>query len=374
MSYQRQRGFTLVELLVVITIIGMLMALLLPAVNAAREAARRGSCMNNAKQLAVALQNFEARGRGFPGYAEWIGQVTDRAAASVSDGVADRSGHYQIDVSWVVMVLPHLDRQDLWSRWSDMDFSPRNMLLQTYLSTLICPSNPPEAISPASAGTAGTTALNYVVNCGIADFKPGSALPTRTSYTGNYFETSPPSANDPGLWESDPTTGAVTFACGVFFDHQSTSGRQRQRGAGMDYLTSHDGATNTILLAENLQGTSYVPANSGVRRPITEADVGMIWDGRVRDSSGNICLAPSTPASGTPSYGCMALNQCLLDSPDLYHARPASRHGGVVIVAFADGHEQQLRTDIDYQVYRHLMTPDGVRAGLLGTIDEGMFR
>src|SRR5512139_1124671 len=60
------RGFTLIELLVVIAIIGLLIALLLPAVQAAREAARRAQCVNNLKQLGLALHNFESTYKRFP--------------------------------------------------------------------------------------------------------------------------------------------------------------------------------------------------------------------------------------------------------------------------------------------------------------------
>lgn len=133
MSRNRElrRGFTLVELLVVITIIGMLMALLLPAVNAAVEQARQAYCKNNMRQLATAAIGFEAAKHRFPGYSEKVGPTTG---------------------SWILAIMPQLERHDIYDEWGAIANSP------PYLELLICPSDPPEqTVGPVNA---------YVINAG----------------------------------------------------------------------------------------------------------------------------------------------------------------------------------------------------------------
>lgn len=98
------RGFTLVELLVVITIISILMGLLLPAVNAARESARRLQCSNNIKQMALACNTYEGTYNLYPPAVEML------SGTSVSNGI-NMTGHRE---NWIMLVLPHLDQTGLY--------------------------------------------------------------------------------------------------------------------------------------------------------------------------------------------------------------------------------------------------------------------
>lgn len=99
-----KRGFTLVELLVVIAIIGILVALLLPAVQAAREAARRTSCINNMKQLSLALHNYHDSFKTFMPSAVW--------GRAVAGQTYEAAYHH----TWIVMILPYIEQQTLYDR------------------------------------------------------------------------------------------------------------------------------------------------------------------------------------------------------------------------------------------------------------------
>lgn len=131
----RNRAFTLVELLVVIAIIGVLMGLLLPAVQMAREAARHSSCMNNLRQIGIAMQSYHALNGAFP----WGGYYHPEVYIDnvFVDGTRARG------FAWSVYLLPHLEQQALYDQ---IDFSTmysmgvNDTLAQTELPIFVCPS------------------------------------------------------------------------------------------------------------------------------------------------------------------------------------------------------------------------------------------
>jgi prepilin-type N-terminal cleavage/methylation domain-containing protein len=165
MHEHRSRGFTLVELLVVIAIIGILIALLLPAVQAAREAARRSQCSNNLKQIGLGLQNYADANKTFP-----PGTVNhDHCCGTLSEMV------------WTISILPYLELSNLHEQF---DFTKKvedpfnvNVLKQT-LPVYNCPTDPniTKLIEPASGPGNDTNQLfmagSYRGMAGVAHNNP----------------------------------------------------------------------------------------------------------------------------------------------------------------------------------------------------------
>src|SRR5574340_1123999 len=167
----KRRGFTLVELLVVIAIIGILIALLLPAVQAAREAARRSQCQNNLKQLGTAaLHHVDAHG-WFPtgGWGWWWVGDPERGAGKLQPG------------GWAYNILPYLGQEPLWSLGAGMPAAAKRVV-STPVETFNCPSRRRVTTfvkndswgGPIVAYNANHTdrlvRTDYAINCGDQSF------------------------------------------------------------------------------------------------------------------------------------------------------------------------------------------------------------
>jgi prepilin-type N-terminal cleavage/methylation domain-containing protein/prepilin-type processing-associated H-X9-DG protein len=150
------RGFTLVELLVVITIIGILISLLLPAVQAAREAARRAQCVNNLKQLGLGALNHESAIKAFPtgGWAFFTTGHPDRGQGARQSG------------GWFYNILPYIEQDQLYKTQLGVSLNQQKTaaatLLQTPLNAFYCPSRRPARLYPNYA-TKADTSTNYVI-------------------------------------------------------------------------------------------------------------------------------------------------------------------------------------------------------------------
>jgi prepilin-type N-terminal cleavage/methylation domain-containing protein len=167
MKKRTEAAFTLVELLVVIAIIGILIALLLPAIQAAREAARKSQCLNNLKQLGIAVHNYSDARKAFPIGMEMVNSLTFTKS------------------TFLIQILPYVEENALYKTWNfknptlNATNSPETSRAASLIASYLCPSdfieeNPFQLTGPASAfpgSTANGAVPGYYSAC---------------SYAGNY--------------------------------------------------------------------------------------------------------------------------------------------------------------------------------------------
>ncbi len=302
MSSKSQFGFTLVELLVVITIIGILIALLLPAVQAAREAARRMQCANNFKQVGLALHGYHAAQLTFP-----PGSILWRSSSDAGCRPDTATPTTYTGWGWGTFILPYLEQQAV---YEGIDFQGSSIYTQvnfeltaTRVNAFLCPSDPQggELIRFTGFGTNGSHPND---DC------------RQTNIVG---------VTDSQDWTCD----------GVWPKHLDHADGVMAQQRGCRIADIRDGTSNTLVVAE------VTGAGAGSR-------LGFAWVTLALTDTLDGINGPCTVPGGE--------FDCGLDN--IRHTGPASYHPGGCHFTMADGSVQFLSESIASTVIEGLTTRD----------------
>lgn len=307
MSTRDRSGFTIVELLVVVAIIGVLVALLMPAVQMAREAARRAQCSNNLRQCGMAITHYATAKEFMPA------SRTYRRTR-----VADLEKNI---LGWVIPVLGELEQAGLL-----MDIRDNKLPTEaTPLPILKCPSH----------GIFGSEDFptSYVVNGGRANRRTGDIDPDYPNYY--YFD-----------WPAN----------GAFVDElpPEVAENKPQPKIRLDEIAKYDGTSNTLMMTENAAAEGWLYADR-------EQLAVTLWfppEGPIEDFE---------DPTKTRFIG---LNEDFKAGPaklkdadiGIRYARPASSHPGGFMVVMCDNSVRFMSETTDYRVFAVLMTHRGERA------------
>lgn len=358
MTHRAKRNrvaFTLVELLVVIAIIGILVALLLPAVQAAREAARRSQCLNNLKQLGIAAHNYHDAHRSFP-----LGM---EMCAGPSLTVA----------TFFVRLLPYVEESSLADEWctADPDWKagratdafktmnvtgdPATSRAATIVATFLCPSDRFTA-NPFLLGTPGSspTAFGSTGNTGCV-----GGYYSATSYAGNYGEGSYYLQNS----QFQIRPNGVFFITGpssdLYFDGEIKNNGDNwnhQNLAPVSIARVTDGTSSTLMIGEKFHEDPEFDATSSVSGFKMYQASTWAWQGGVKGTAALFCSS-AVPMNEDVSYwddlGTPTLAQ------DARLNSWGSGHPGGVNFVFCDGSARFISDDISQVALTRLSTRNG---------------
>jgi prepilin-type N-terminal cleavage/methylation domain-containing protein len=347
-----KRGFTLVELLVVIAIIGILVALLLPAINAARQAAMRNACINNMRQVGLALHNYHDVYKKFPVISDYDQIVTGTTIGS--PGNPPQMAAF----SWIVKILPYIEESAMYNEISSdsgrfklppagkAPFAPDMRVgnnataanlhfSEVSIATLLCPSFSGEPYSDNQAPATAYAQINPKTDI-ITGRPVGVALTNYVTFAATnkeFLMRNPPEPN--GSLRPGKASTMATMRDGTSKTVVIVESKEQSNSSWYD-------ASGTWVVALVPQSTTASNPNPGITP--------MVATGTVLTA---LNYGPA-PGATTPLYG-----QGFAGA-GARRWGPSSDHGGDVIIhCFGDNAVRPITADINVNTYIWLVTPNG---------------